>query len=234
MIGRAPVSRAMQQDMEGRFISHHMLTQAFQDILRRQGEEVYSGRYIELRDNVTFDTPKGPKTREVIIRDTSGVIVIPIDDNGRMLFVLQYREPVGSSSLELPGGGILAGETPQDAAIRESAEEGGFAAIGEPRAEFLSYTAPYSSTDTNYYFTLRVSATAKQEQRLDESEIIDGRVITLSVDEAVRAIRDGEITHGPTIQGVLWYAVNHASEERDSLDRSAKDAHRGDGLVPYG
>ncbi|WP_411079826.1 NUDIX domain-containing protein [Streptomyces sp. cmx-18-6] len=56
------------------------------------------------------------------VRVRAGAIVIR---DGRML-LLHFREPeVGGPHFEIPGGGVEAGETPEEAAVRELREESG-------------------------------------------------------------------------------------------------------------
>lgn len=53
-----------------------------------------------------------------------GVIALGVDD-GDVIFVDLYRPRLGTRMLELPGGGIDPGESPEAAAKREFAEETG-------------------------------------------------------------------------------------------------------------
>jgi 8-oxo-dGTP pyrophosphatase MutT (NUDIX family) len=55
------------------------------------------------------------------------VLVIPIlQPSGRLLLVRQYRPPVDGFVLEFPAGLVDAGETPEQAAVREVLEETGY------------------------------------------------------------------------------------------------------------
>ncbi len=73
------------------------------------------------------------------------VNVIPLLDDGRVLFVRQWRFGLAAPTLEIPGGMVDPGETPATAAARELLEETGYRAgsielIGEvhPNPAFLS------------------------------------------------------------------------------------------------
>lgn len=61
----------------------------------------------------------------------SGVMVVAVHPDGRMLFVAQQKGPFGGHWL-LPGGGIEFGESAVDTAVREFREETGLA-LREPR-----------------------------------------------------------------------------------------------------
>jgi ADP-ribose pyrophosphatase len=58
----------------------------------------------------------------------NGVIVAPIDGDGKVVLVRQFRHPVRLWMMELPRGRRDAGERPEDAAARELREEIGFEA----------------------------------------------------------------------------------------------------------
>ncbi len=58
----------------------------------------------------------------------SSVVIIPLLDDGRVVFLKQYRAAVSSWILELPAGRVEGGEDPREAAIRELEEETGYKA----------------------------------------------------------------------------------------------------------
>ena len=54
-------------------------------------------------------------------------MVVPVDENGRMLLVRQYRYTGKRDSLEFPCGGLKEGSTFEDSAREELVEETGYA-----------------------------------------------------------------------------------------------------------
>ena len=54
------------------------------------------------------------------------VNVVALTDNGELIFVEQYRHGTGAVTLEVPGGMVDPGESPEQAARRELKEETGF------------------------------------------------------------------------------------------------------------
>lgn len=67
----------------------------------------------------------GEYTRDYYVsRDGARAGVVAVRD-GRVLLVRQYRLLIDGYSLEVPGGGLAKGETPEDAALRECLEETG-------------------------------------------------------------------------------------------------------------
>ena len=57
--------------------------------------------------------------------ERSGAIVVALDDKCRTILVEQYRYPIRATSLEFPSGCMNDGESPEEAARRELAEEVG-------------------------------------------------------------------------------------------------------------
>ncbi|AWR87181.1 NUDIX hydrolase [Meiothermus taiwanensis] len=60
--------------------------------------------------------------RYEIVEHADAVAVL-VEREGKLLFVRQYRPAIGSETLEIPAGLIDPGETPEEAARRELAEE---------------------------------------------------------------------------------------------------------------
>lgn len=56
-----------------------------------------------------------------------GVVIYPVlkEDHGKIVMIRQYRYPLDAYLYELPAGLIDAGETPEEAAVREMKEETG-------------------------------------------------------------------------------------------------------------
>jgi ADP-ribose pyrophosphatase len=129
-------------------------------------------------------------------RDWCNVIAVtPADD---IVLVWQYRFGSGELSLEIPGGVIDAGESPEQAARRELREETGYEA---DRLEMLFATRPNPALQDNRCFTFvayGARSTAKTEfDKLEELET------TLVPAASVGDLLDGgQVTHS-LVQGAL-------------------------------
>lgn len=95
------------------------------EILSRQ--IVARGRAFNVRKD-TIRLPNGEVTEFNIVDHADSVTVVPLDKDGGMWFVRQYRVPAAQSLLELPAGVLEPGEDTASGAQRELREEIGMAA----------------------------------------------------------------------------------------------------------
>jgi ADP-ribose pyrophosphatase len=90
-------------------------------------EIIYNGRaFIVRRDHIRL--PDGRDTKLDIVEHVGSVVIVPVDNEGNVLFVRQYRHAAGMELLELPAGTLNREETPEACARREVREETGMAA----------------------------------------------------------------------------------------------------------
>ena len=140
-----------------------------------------------------------PGTYTYLQVGTPIVAVVPVDEQGYVHLVRQWRYPWGHNSWELPSGGAEADELPVDAARRELAEEAGLSAT-----DWSSLAGGYSSATirSQWHFFLARGLKAVSTHRRDGSEhdLIARRV---PIEVAIAAALDGRITHGMSVVGLL-------------------------------
>lgn len=110
-----------------------------------QSRQVYYGRAFSIR----ADTIRLPDSRQAeldIVEHIGSVVILPLDQEGKILFVRQYRHAIGTHILELPAGTLEEGEQPEVCAHRELREETGMAA-GSMHYLGGFYLAPGYSTE---------------------------------------------------------------------------------------
>jgi ADP-ribose pyrophosphatase len=162
---------------------------------RRTSAYVVDSPYMRLRvDRV--ELPDGTVIPEYYVRESAGfVVVFALADDGRVVLVRQYRYGADSVGLELPAGTIDDGEDPQACAVRELAEETGYAA--ERILPIASFSAePVRSTSRCHLF-LATGARRTVEPKLDPTEVIEVELASL---ESFRAmLADGRIDSAAAI-----------------------------------
>jgi ADP-ribose pyrophosphatase len=165
---------------------------------RISGERVYEGRILDLEVDRVLLASGNEATREVI-RHKGAVVVLPLHADRRVELVRQYRYPMEEVLLELPAGKLDPGEQPIDCAARELAEETGWKPV-EIHDLGWFYTTPGFTDEVVHVFIATPLRKAPDVAR-DPDEAIDN--VTMTVDEAIDACRDGTIQDSKTIATVF-------------------------------
>jgi ADP-ribose pyrophosphatase len=109
-----------------------------------KSEILLKGRAFKIRRD-TLKTPDGRETKYEIIEHGGSIVIVPVDEDGNVLFVRQYRHATGGDLLELPAGTRDGEEPYEECAAREIREETGMEA-GQLQRVGEFYLAPgYSS-----------------------------------------------------------------------------------------
>ena len=83
---------------------------------------VYTGRVFSVEvDRVRF--PNGSEHEVAVVRHPPSVVLIPMQPDGRVVLIRQFRPSLGREIWELPAGSVDPGETAEAAAVRECEEE---------------------------------------------------------------------------------------------------------------
>jgi ADP-ribose pyrophosphatase len=161
--------------------------------------EVYSGRAISVRVD-TVEKPGGRVTTREVVEHSDCIAVVPIDSDGNVLLVKQYRYPVGCSLLEVPAGGIEAGEDTIDSVKRELQEEIGYVpATIEKLGGF--YSAPGYGTEYLYAYV----ASNLTPSRLVAEDTDEIEVVPVPLGEIPGLIYSGQICDSKSIAALLFY-----------------------------
>jgi ADP-ribose pyrophosphatase len=168
---------------------------------------IYRGDYLVLEKDAVVLSDGAESSRDIVVHP-GAVVIAPLDEEGRLLLIVQYRLAGGGALLELPAGildvedGIL--EDPDNAALRELEEETGYRSDKLERIGGY-YSAPGLVTEYQSLF-LATELHPAGEDRLapDEDERI--RVIRLHWRDAVEATETGVIEDSKSVAGILLVA----------------------------
>jgi len=163
-----------------------------------KSETLIQGRTFKLRRD-HLKAPDGRETKFEIIEHGGSVVIIPVDADGNILFVRQYRHAAGKDLLELPAGTRDSTDEPyEECAAREIREETGMEAGKlEKVGEF--YLAPGYSTEFMGVFL----ATELKHNPLeaDDDEFLS--VEKMSVRTAFEMAKRGEMADAKSLAALL-------------------------------
>jgi ADP-ribose pyrophosphatase len=153
--------------------------------------------------------PGGIKVRRDLIRHSGSIVVLAVDDTGkvpRVLLERQYRHAANDYLWELPAGRIDPGEHELHAAKRELIEETGYRA-DRWRRILKFYASPGFVAETMAVYL--ATGLHAGEAEPEEDEVIYKRMVPLPT--IVKMVLKGTIRDAKTISSVLWldHVWNH-------------------------
>ena len=160
-------------------------------------EMKFDGRVVKL-DGYQVELDNGTQTFREVIEHPGGVCVLPIDENGDVYMVRQFRYPFMKALYELPAGKLEFGENHRECGIRELKEETGATADS---FEYLGCIYPTVAYDTEIIHMYLARGLHFGEQHLDEGEFLD--VVKLPFEKVVEMALNGELPDAKTQAAVL-------------------------------
>ena len=174
-------------------------------------------RYI-LRHRAFAGGWTAPVHREIFERGHAAGVLLYDPEADAVGLIEQFRPGALAAGrhpwlIEIVAGIIEEGESPEDVAIRECAEEAG-ANVHDllPICDYL--VTPGGSSETMRLYCGRVHARGLSgiHGLADEGE--DIRVLTVPTDEAIGWMREGRIANAMTIIAIQWLALNRDEVRR--------------------
>jgi ADP-ribose pyrophosphatase len=145
--------------------------------------------------------PNGSEHDVAIVRHPPSVVLIPIQDDGRVLLIRQYRVSVDAELWELPAGSLRSGENAEAAAVRECVEETGLIPNRIERLCALYPTPGFCDEELIFFRASELTAPPPGSQHQpDEDEFI--QVQSYSIEEARAMVRRGDIVDLKTAYGL--------------------------------
>ncbi len=169
------------------------------DLTEKQldSDRIYDGKIIKLyRDRV--ELPNGKEAFREVVRHPGGVIILPIDDDGAVWMVRQFRYPYNRAILEIPAGKLEYGEEPFSAAQRELEEEIGATAGQWTELGKLLPTPGFCDEVQHLYLARSLSF---GETHPDEDEFLEQ--VRIPFAEAFAMAADGRLQDSKTVVALL-------------------------------
>ena len=165
-----------------------------------ESKEIFNGRVIRVTlDKVQLED--GTTSTREVVHHHGGACVLPVDDDGNVTMVRQFRYALGEELWELPAGKLEAGEDPFEAAKRELSEECGLTADTYTELGVVYPTVGYDSERIYLWAAEGLHAVG---QHLDAGEFLD--VVKMPFAQALGLVMDGTIKDSKTQIALLKYA----------------------------
>jgi 8-oxo-dGTP pyrophosphatase MutT (NUDIX family) len=167
---------------------------------------VYENPWIAVREDRVIRPDGTPGIYGVVHFKNRAVGVLPVEDDGRVWLVGQYRYPLDAYSWEIPEGGCPEDEDPEQTARRELREETGLVA---ERLEPLGTIHLSNSVSDELGILYRATGLSLGPSAPEGTERLQVRAVAW--DEALSMLRRGEITDSLSVVALLQEAVRRGS-----------------------
>jgi 8-oxo-dGTP pyrophosphatase MutT (NUDIX family) len=170
---------------------------------------VYENPWIGVREDTVIRPDGSPGIYGVVHFKNRAVGVLPVDRDGTIWLVGQYRYPLDAYSWEIPEGGSPETESPEETAKRELREETGLVA-GRLELVATSHLSNSVCDEVGYVFRATELSEGADDQEGTE------RIVVRRVkwEEALRMVKAGEITDSLSVIAILDEAVRRLEGAR--------------------
>ncbi|MGA7238449.1 MAG: NUDIX hydrolase [Bryobacteraceae bacterium] len=164
--------------------------------------EVYSCKLFTVTEDEASDKKTNFHIKRCVVRHRGSAVMMPVDDENRILLVRQYRLPAGKFLWELAAGKVDEGENALQAARRELIEETGYRARKWTKLASFFVSPGYVQERMTIYLAEDLTAgeaTPMEDERIEAHWFKRKHV--------ARMIDNGEIEDAKTIIGYYrWVA----------------------------
>lgn len=154
---------------------------------------IYKGNIIDVY-SYKVELPNGKEAPRDVVRHPGAVAVLPVDENGNIYLVQQFRFPINQELYEIPAGKIDIGEEHYECAVRELKEETG---MSSDDMVYLGgiYTTPGFSDEIIHIYIAKNLSYGKSCP--DEDEFLS--VVKVTKEEFIKMISENKITDAKTL-----------------------------------
>jgi ADP-ribose pyrophosphatase len=158
---------------------------------------IYENQWLKLRED-RVQRLGGEEFLFSVVAMRAGVTVLPMEENGDVHLVKEFKYGIGQETLEAVSGAIESGENAETAGLRELSEEAGLIA-----SEWVDMGVinPFTTivNSPNHTFLARKLAHSRRLPQAGEKL----EVVRMPFEDALRAVLKGEITHAASCVLIL-------------------------------
>jgi len=168
---------------------------------------VFESPWLKVRE----DQVRGPGGSEAsfsVVTMRPGVTVLAMEESGEVHLVREFKYGLGQDSLEGVSGAIESGETPETAGLRELGEEVGLVASEWVDMGVVNPFTTIVNAPNHMFLARKLSPTRPAPEAAKRLEHV-----TMPLEEALRLVLRGEITHGASCVLIL---KTHLLVEREA------------------
>ena len=166
-------------------------------------EIIFHGKVFDVKiDEIEYNGTKNKASRQVAVHP-GGAVVVPVNKDGKIILITQYRYPHNKVIIELPAGKLEKGEDPQVCATRELTEETGYSSNKVSKLGKI-FTTPGFCDEVLHIYLAEDLVPGNHAREEGEEDI---EILELTLDEIDEKIRAGEIVDAKTICGVHYYKL---------------------------
>lgn len=163
-----------------------------------ESKEIYNNPWIKLTEHQVINPSGGKGIYGVVSFKNYAIGIVPIDENGNIWLVGQYRYATNTYSWELPEGGGPLTIDPLESAKRELLEETGLKADKWTLVQELHLSNSVSDEKAFVYLAQGLS---QHEAEPEETEQLS--IKKIHFDDAFKMVMRGEITDSITVAAIL-------------------------------
>lgn len=164
-------------------------------------KSLQQGIIIEMAQR-TVKLPNNKEALREIAYHSGAAAVVPVDEQGNIYLVYQHRCVIGKVTLEIPAGKMDLGEVdPKNCAVRELKEETGLIAKNMNLLLNMDTTPGFCTEFVSIYLATGLT---QLQSHTDEDEFLG--IIKLPITEAIRRVKNGELTDAKTALGIMLAA----------------------------
>lgn len=158
---------------------------------------------IRLRRDRSVSPRTGIHHEFVVLESCEWVVIVALTPDQRLILVHQYRHGAGQVTLEMPGGLVDEGETPEEAAQAELREEAGYGGGDWVELGKLMPMPALFANRLHVFLARDVEWAGELDQ--DEAEDIEVELVPLA--DARRLVAEGRIAHAQMVAALMLYEL---------------------------